>query len=56
MYRILYYKVKNWGSMITGTSVEIERKWGGEIDKRRWPLCLGIEAGKNVLLRCLENR
>jgi len=27
-----------------------------KIDKGRWPLCLGIEAVKNVLLRCSENR
>jgi hypothetical protein len=29
---------------------------GKKLDKGRWPLCLGIEAIKNVLLRCSENR
>jgi hypothetical protein len=27
-----------------------------KIDKGRFPLCLGVEGVKNVLLRCSENR
>jgi hypothetical protein len=29
MYRILYFKGKKWGGMVTGTSVAIERNWKG---------------------------